>query len=130
LNPGTGALAGTNGILSLDVTISCADGLLIRVLHGTRADFTGVATNYTGSFISLGAGFSPVYTSPSTSGNYTDLQTLPQFEVAGFVFGAAEADQGAGIEFADAMVPHGSVASVSGLLSDNNGKVYSFSYSA
>jgi len=131
LNTGTGSTAGTTTLQSLDVTMSDADGLVISATAGGRADFTGSFTDVTASWISLGVDFSAIYFSPGqTATKYTNGQSVPQFEVAGVVFGGVDASMGSGLQFAAAVVSHGSTVSIGGSLGVSNGNVVTFTYSA
>jgi len=131
-NSGTGPLAGTMDVLAEDATLSSSSGLVIRTYGNGNADFTGTHTGNSGSYISFGGSqfFAASQVPSPTTGTYTDLQTVPQFEVAGAILGGVPANTGNGIVIAVAVVHHGAAVSVSGQLGAEQGSSLNFSASA
>jgi len=129
-NNGLGAYAGTHDVLGEDSTLSSPSGLVIRAPGGTL-DLGGASAAPKASYISLGSGFMVDATTPKQSdGTFTDMQTLPQFEVAGVLLGGVKADTGNGAVIAVAVVPHGASVSISGQLGAESGPVFNFTGNA
>ena len=129
-NNGLGAYAGTHMILGEDSTLASPAGLVVRA-SGGNLDLAGTSVSPKASYISIGNGMMVSFTTPSQStGGFTDMQTLPQFEVAGVLLGGVRADTGSGAVIAVAVVPHGASVSISGQLGAESGPVFNFSGNA